>query len=336
MSGPRRARQHRDRRGAAWRTWARTLLAAALPGLLTACGAATAQTAGAASADDAAKDQTMPLDHNPKAALVAPQLINDRFIKEKLREAAVRLAAGKAGTPVDPALLLAGLKQPVARFVLPRVAAAPDAMSGIARARAATVVFGVAYKCDKCEKWHVNTASGFVIGDRGEVVTNHHVIAKERLGAVVAMTADGVMHHVVEVLAGDAHEDLAVLRLDDGGLANPGWQPLALGADAVMGTPVLIVSHPDERFYSLTEGRVSRTYLAKHKGTSIARVEITADFARGSSGAAVINHNGEVIGVVNNTHSIYYDKDKTPPHSLQMVLKRAVPVSSLKRLLTKP
>ena len=53
-------------------------------------------------------------------------------------------------------------------------------------------------------------------------------------------------------------------------------------------------------------------------------MSITADFAKGSSGCPVLDDHGTVIGIVNNTESIYYDDDGNRKQlDLQMVVKNA-------------
>ena len=56
-------------------------------------------------------------------------------------------------------------------------------------------------------------------------------------------------------------------------------------------------------------------------------MSITADFAKGSSGCPVLDEElYNVIGIVNNTESIYYDDDGHKKQlDLQMVVKNATP-----------
>jgi hypothetical protein len=62
--------------------------------------------------------------------------------------------------------------------------------------------------------------------------------------------------------------------------------------------------------------------------------KITADFAKGSSGCPVLDEQGSVVGVVNNTESIYYDDDgKKKQLDLQMVVKNVTPSWVVRRLV---
>jgi len=163
-------------------------------------------------------------------------------------------------------------------------------------------------------------------------VTNHHVVDRPETETIVAMTANGAFHAVREVLAGDPAHDLAVIRLE-----GKDFDYLTLGDDPSAGDRVRVLSHPDGRFYSLTSGIVSRRFVSHSHSGKATSVEITADFARGSSGAPVFDARGAVVAIAANTHSIYYEQHKEGApnkRKLQMVLKRSSPVSALRRMLT--
>ena len=90
-----------------------------------------------------------------------------------------------------------------------------------------------------------------------------------------------------------------------------------------------VISHPDRQFYALTHGVISR-YHTHHSSRGLAsRMAITADFARGSSGAPVFNETGDVAGMVCSTHSIYYENKDGEKKNLQMVLKECIPARSI-------
>lgn len=187
------------------------------------------------------------------------------------------------------------------------------------------VVVGTLYKCKKCTKWHTSTASGFFVSKDGAVVTNLHVVKKEEgYQALGVMTSDGEVYLVTKVLASDRRNDLVILQVDAG--ADAVFTPASLASDdAPAGTPVVLISHPSGHFYTLTSGIVSRHVLQRGRK----RMEITADYAKGSSGAPVLDAAGNVTGIVRTTTSIYYTGDK----NLQMVVKTCIPVSALKKMI---
>ena len=69
---------------------------------------------------------------------------------------------------------------------------------------------------------------------------------------------------------------------------------------------------------------------------SAKRVSITADFAKGSSGAGIFNDAGNLTAIVTSTRSIYYSKDDWDAKNLQMVIKDCVPAESIRALVQEP
>ncbi len=169
-------------------------------------------------------------------------------------------------------------------------------------------------------------ASAFVISADGVFVTNYHVIDKAGCDAMVAMTREGKVYGVREILAADKAADCAIGRLDVGAdrLTPLPLSPAAVGAD------VFVISHPDNHFYYMTRWIVARYAIGRAAGT----MEITADYAHGSSGGAVLDATGTAVGMVASTHSVYYNKDNSPANSsLQMVVKQCVPASAILKLI---
>mgnify|MGYP006428899559 CR=1 FL=1 len=197
------------------------------------------------------------------------------------------------------------------------------------RCKSSVLMIGRIYKCDKCTKWHVGSASAFAITSDGVIATNYHVIEEKDGATLGAMDLSGKTYAVSEVLAASKADDIAILRLKGATLT-----PLRLANKvAPVGTPINVISHPDGRYFTMTKGDVSRYYLFRGKEGSAPRMAITADYAKGSSGGPVLNGRGEVVGVVSSTNSIYYSKVGGQNQNLQMVIKSCIPVDAINKLL---
>lgn len=190
------------------------------------------------------------------------------------------------------------------------------------------VVFAL-YKCTKCDKWHVAPAAGIVLTDSGVIATCHHVVDSPDRKALAVMTAEGDIYPVMKVLTSDAAEDIAIIEIKAKGLT-----PLPLAADEPVGNNITVISHPDKRYYTLTEGIVSRYFIQDMDGTPVRRMAVTADFARGSSGAPVFNEFGNVVGMVTRTHSVYYTHEEGHHSGRQMVIGYCVPAESILKLVS--
>jgi S1-C subfamily serine protease len=203
---------------------------------------------------------------------------------------------------------------------------APAFPSLFARAKAATLVLGHLYLCGKCEKYHANLAGGVLLSSDGFALTNYHVLDFREAIVFGAMTSTGQVYAIDQVLAASKADDIALVRLRG---AN-GLPHLNLQPQVETGDEVFVVSHPDGHFYTLTRGYVARRYLtAKER---IPRLQITADFAKGSSGSGIFNQRGDLVGLVTSTNSIYYNETEGKKDNLQMVVKSGVPVESILKL----
>jgi serine protease Do len=273
----------------------------------------------------------------PLAAQQAPppQVIDDRQIKTRFEKLLGALRDDEK-TPRPDELQQQLKERKHHALELPQIALSqPAQTSAVYGDRKQSVLcFGHIYKCDNCNKWHGNLAGGFVITADGIAVTNYHVMESAKAGAFGAMTFDGKVHLVEEVLAASERDDLAIVRL-----AGEGFEPTPIGSNASVGSPIVAISHPQGRFYTVSEGILSRYYKHTASGSSggAERLAITADFAKGSSGCPVFSTGGAVIGVVSSTISIYYDRDKNGiEKNLQMVIKSCIPSAAILKLLSAP
>lgn len=183
------------------------------------------------------------------------------------------------------------------------------------------------FLCEKCPNYHITTASGFVLNEDGVCVTNHHVFRKfdndpSMYLSVYAIDHKGNVFPIKEVMAGDEKNDLALFKIE----TDKQLKPLSIGSDAKVTDEVNLISHPDKMYYSYSDGKVTREYLNSKQKTP--RQSISADFAKGSSGAPVFNDQGAVVGVISSTRSVYY----RPKENQQMVVKEIIPISLLKEM----
>lgn len=204
------------------------------------------------------------------------------------------------------------------------------------RARDSVFILGEIYKCTKCAHWHLSTASGFVITETGDLVTNYHVVNEGEGRVLGAMNFAGEFFPVIEVRAASKAEDVAIVRL---GGVKAKFTALPVQPGEKVGSPIAVLSHPDKSFYSLTEGMISRYSSQKLRRNASGRrhsMVITADYAKGSSGAPVFDNCGNVVGLASSTESVYYDETHGEQKNLQQVFKYCVPAECVLELISKP
>jgi serine protease Do len=201
-----------------------------------------------------------------------------------------------------------------------------------------TVIFGTAFDCGRCSLTHVNPASGYVIDEEGIIVTNHHVLegfaktdGRKNL-AMPIQTADGKVYLVTEILATNKATDLTIVMVDTRG---DKLKALPLGNSAIQGDVIFVMGHPTQMLFYFTEGVVARNYMSQRNRMQVdsyPEMDITADYAAGSSGGPVVDNKGNLVATVSSTRSIYYNQ--TEQKNLQMVVKNTKPVISLKKMIS--
>lgn len=306
----------------------------ALAGVMAGCNATPREstTAGASPADATCcqlRDAPTTFNLADGNATTTATVVDDQQLAGTLEKEATDLIEGKK--TIKAADLIEQLKRDKCKLSLPSPSS--KAADGLyVRCRPSIFVVSGIFKCNKCTRWHAAPASGFALTEGGVIVTNYHVINDASRETLVAMNDAGKVFAVKEVLAASQADDLAILQLDLP--QGERLTPVPLGHDAAVGSNVTVISHPDRHFYCLTRGTISRYQRVRHpqKGETTT-VSITADFARGSSGAPLLSDQGEVIGIVASTQSVYYKNDNGKQENLQMVFKQCVPVSALRRLI---
>lgn len=208
------------------------------------------------------------------------------------------------------------------------------------RLKKSMVVIADAYLCGRCDQTHIGPSTGYVIDAAGIIVTNHHVVesfAKPQTDgqsklSLQIMTSDNQVYAVTEILSSNPENDLAILKVEVG---NNKLVPLPIGADLDLGADVFVLSNPHMMFNFFSKGIVARKY-SRHpmRGSkeTYPEMDITADYAAGSSGAPVVDNKCNLVSTVSTTRSLYYDSRKKT--DLQMVVKGTRPVIGLKELLS--
>ena len=250
---------------------------------------------------------------------------NSLILEAKLIQGISKLVENNQTVPL--AEINKQLKQSVGKKVkIPKVASfVYDPQSLYKLCKPSTLIVARLYKCGRCTNWHSGSATGFPLTNDGIFATNYHVIEQSDGKTLAVMDTEENIYPVTEVLAADKDSDVAIVRAK-----GAKFRPLPLGEPAKIGSNVHVISHPDGMFYYYSKGMVSLYDRLKGK-PRMEWMAISADYARGSSGAAVLNDSGEVVGMVASTITINYNREKeTNP---QMVVGLCAPVEAIRRLI---
>jgi len=135
----------------------------------------------------------------------------------------------------------------------------------------------------------IATASGFFINDDRTILTNYHVI--EDAYSIIALTENGDSFAIHNILNINEPADIVIFSC----AVNTGIQPLILADSdfAKKGDDIFTIGSPLGLRNSVSEGIISALW----NDESIDYLQITAAISSGSSGGALFNSSGEVIGV---------------------------------------
>lgn len=183
-------------------------------------------------------------------------------------------------------------------------------------ARASNLRVGYCYLCEKCDHWHLNLAGGYPVAP-DVVATCDHVIdssMKMREGYLIVADQEGNAYPVTSVIARSATMDAALIRVEG---AN--FKPLALNGKVAQGASAYCYSSPLGQLGYFSEGIVNRflwdkTYKGGDKDSLDVsrhlRVNFSTDWAPGSSGSAVLDQAGNVIGHVSQIAGLSGGRNK--------------------------
>jgi serine protease Do len=137
--------------------------------------------------------------------------------------------------------------------------------------------------------------AGVVIDQRGIIITTRHVVGPRK--AIAIGLHDG-RKVTGEVLVGDPACDLAIVRVDAGRCLNA--VPLAPVKDLMVGETVIAIGHPLGYTNSVATGIISalnRRIELPTLDVLDGLIQVTAPINPGNSGGALLNINGELIGL---------------------------------------
>lgn len=134
----------------------------------------------------------------------------------------------------------------------------------------------------------IATGSGFVMFDNMTLVTNYHVI--EDATMIVADSDDGYQYFITKVLIADEKKDIAILQF----MTPTVMQPLTPSEKTPRrGENVVAIGSPIGLKNTVSMGNVSSVYTED----DVSWIQFTAAISNGSSGGALFNDDGEVIGI---------------------------------------
>ena len=148
------------------------------------------------------------------------------------------------------------------------------------------------FHLNRVKQQPVSSGSGFLVGTRGEILTNYHVIDKcNRL-----TVNHGGTEHGATVKAGDETNDLALLVAQS---VKGFVSTLSVSPQTRLGEIVLVAGYPLSGILSnnlnITSGNVS---ALAGLANNITHLQITAPIQPGNSGGPLLDETGNVVGIV--------------------------------------
>lgn len=174
----------------------------------------------------------------------------------------------------------------------------------------------------------LGTGSGFFISQDGRFVTNYHVI--EGASSATVKTTDGKTHQVTGAYGTDEAMDLALLQISGSGFS---YLTQGDSKNLATGQNIFAIGSPLGLENSLSTGIVSspsrniggRTYI-----------QITAAISPGSSGGALLDEQGRVVGITTGTLADGQSLNMAVPIHLLTQLKTSAMAQPLRTKQTTP
>jgi len=265
--------------------------------------------------------------------------------------------------PIDAARGAALLDEPEPEgFDLPAPNLEPMSSASIAAlARKALIRIGWYHRCDSCEDWHLSVSGAYAVADSGVIATCYHAVDPTgddaiTEGFLIVIDQDDRVCPVTSILAADPALDIALLQADGGN-----FTPLALQENAAPGDPVYLMSDPLGNTGYFSSGIINRFYweypenppsaaprggrpwpdgrqdMHSLEGIRRLQMNVSTDWAPGSSGCAVLDRCGNTIGHVSTINpqreSEPGDADDRFDGAVLITLHNATPARTVRLLI---
>jgi putative serine protease PepD len=180
------------------------------------------------------------------------------------------------------------------------------------------------------------SGSGVVLTPDGYVLTNNHVVTLEGsgTGSVQVRAANGTLYDA-DVVGTDPVFDLAVIKLKNASGLKPAT--FADSDKAQVGDLAVAIGAPLGLSNTVTDGIISATNRAVETGqtqndaTVIDAIQTDAAINPGNSGGALVNGNGEVIGI-NSAIASVASESSSQDQSGNIGVGFAIPSNTAKRI----
>lgn len=156
----------------------------------------------------------------------------------------------------------------------------------LAKRASSVVMIGVYNKNKECYK----TGSGVIISDKGYILTNFHV-ACEAAYYGIRLEEEEHIFFTDELIKYNQYHDLAILRVDRPRAPIPIYRGKQ---DLVRGQKVVAIGSPLGLFNTVSDGIIS----GFRKMEDVSMIQFTAPTSHGSSGGALLDLYGNLIGVI--------------------------------------